>query len=67
MPSGGAPSTFFVTGAGGVLGDIGGFFAGPPDDPGRIRQIASLVDALNAEYGRAVSTLDDAVLTLTQA
>ncbi|MGP8161817.1 MAG: hypothetical protein ACLQGJ_11480 [Candidatus Dormibacteria bacterium] len=67
MPSGGAPSTFFVTGAGDVLGDIGGFFTGPPGDPGRVRQIANLVDAVDSEYSRAALALDDAVLTLTQA
>ena len=67
MPSGGAPSTFFVTGAGDVLGDIGGFCAGPPGDPGRVRQIANLVDAVDSEYSRAALALDDAVLTLTQA
>jgi uncharacterized protein YukE len=69
VPSGGDQSTFFVTGAGNmagtVAGDIGGFFTGPPGDPGRIRQIATLVDAVNSDYTRAARALDDAVLTLT--
>jgi uncharacterized protein YukE len=64
-------STFFLTGAGNVLGDVGndisGFFTGPPGDPGRIRQIADRVDALHAEFTRAALALDDAVLTLTQS
>jgi hypothetical protein len=71
VPSGGDQSTFFVTGAGNiagtVAGDIGGFFTGPPGDPGRIRQIATLVDAVNCDYTRAARALDDAVLTLTLA
>ncbi|MGA9114845.1 MAG: hypothetical protein WB802_13785, partial [Candidatus Dormiibacterota bacterium] len=67
MSSGGAQSTFLLTGAGDVLGDIGGFITGPPGDPGRIRQIAETVDALTAEYRRASLTLDDAVITLTQS
>ena len=67
MSSGGNQSTFLLTGAGDVLGDIGGFITGPPGDPGRIRQIAETVDALTAEYRRASLTLDDAVITLTQS
>ena len=67
MSSGGDQSTFLLTGAGDVLGDIGGFITGPPGDPGRIRQIAEMVDALTAEYRRASLTLDDAVITLTQS
>ena len=67
MPAGGDHSTFFVTGVDDVLGGIGGFFTGPPGDPGRIRQIANQVNALNAEFTRAALALDDAVLTLTQS
>ena len=67
MSSGGDQSTFLLTGAGNALGDIGGFLTGPSGDPGRIRQIAGMVDALIAEYQRAALALDDAVLTLTQS
>jgi hypothetical protein len=62
MPAG---STFFLTGAGDALGDIGGFFTGPPGDPQRIRHIASRVDALNAEYQGHVRVLSEAVDLLT--
>jgi hypothetical protein len=67
MSTAGDPSTFPLTGAGNVLGDIGGFTSGPPGDPGRIRQIAEMVDGLTAEYRRATLALDDAVITLTQS
>ncbi|HAW10024.1 MAG: hypothetical protein ABSC16_01700 [Candidatus Dormibacteria bacterium] len=67
MSAGGDLSTFLLTGAGNVLGDMGGFLTGPAGDPGRIRQIAEMVDALTAEYRRATLALDDAVITLTQS
>ena len=67
MPVAADPSIFLLTGARNVLGDIGGFFTGPPGDPGRIRQIAGLVDGINADYTKATLALDDAVVTLTQA
>ncbi len=67
MSSGGVQSTFLLTGAGDVLGDVGGFLSGPAGDPGRIRQIAGMVDTLAAEYRGATLALDDAVIALTQS
>ena len=55
MSPGGVQSTFLLSGAGDVLGDIGGFISGPPGDPGRIRQIAGLVDALAVTAEQDVS------------
>lgn len=63
----GSGSTFVLTGASGVLGDIGSFLTGPPGDPGRIRQIAAQVEAVNAEYQGHVAALNDAVDTLTSS
>ncbi len=67
MSSGGVQSTFLLTGAGDVLGDVGGFLSGPAGDPVRIRQIAGMVDTLAAEYRGATLALDDAVIALTQS
>ena len=63
----GSGSTFVLTGAGDVLGDIGSFLTGPPGDPVRIRQIAAQVEAVNAEYQSHVAALNDAVDTLTSS
>lgn len=45
--------------------DIVSFFEGPPGDPGRIRQIASTIDAIRSEYDGHANSLDSAVNTLT--
>jgi uncharacterized protein YukE len=42
-----------------------GQLSGPPGDPGRLRQIASEVDSINAEYHGRVCTINGAVDALT--
>ncbi|MBV8195178.1 MAG: WXG100 family type VII secretion target [Candidatus Dormibacteraeota bacterium] len=49
---------------GNILSDIGGWFSGPPGDPGRIRAIASQIDSLNNEYTGHVGAINQAVTSL---
>ncbi|MBV8527286.1 MAG: WXG100 family type VII secretion target [Candidatus Dormibacteraeota bacterium] len=51
--------------AGNVLSDIGGFFSGPPGDPGRIRQVAAQVESLRGRFDADRRALDEAVNELT--
>ncbi len=63
----GSGSTFVLTGAGDVLGDISSFLTGPSGDPARIRQVAAQVEGVNAEYQGHVAALNSAVDTLTSS
>lgn len=52
--------------AGNIGADVVGFFAGPPGDPGRIRQTASSIEALRDRYEKDRLALNDAVDELTR-
>ena len=52
--------------AGNVISDIGGWLSGPPGDPGRIRQVASLIDGLRDRFDGNHRALDEAVDELTR-
>lgn len=49
-----------------IASDVGGFFTGPPGDPGRIRQAAQRVEHLAWEYRQHAAAVTEAVDALTQ-
>ena len=49
-----------------IASDVGGFFTGPPGDPGRIRQAAQRVEHIAWEYRQHAAAINEAVDALTQ-
>lgn len=50
-----------VTDLGNVGSDLWSFLSGPPGDPGRIRQVASQIEAMGHEYEGHVTAINEAV------
>ncbi|HEX6539684.1 MAG TPA: WXG100 family type VII secretion target, partial [Candidatus Dormibacteraeota bacterium] len=53
--------------AGNVVSDIGGWFSGPPGDPGRIRQAAGQLESLGDRLDRDRRGLNEAIDELTRS
>ena len=50
--------------SGNIAADLGGVFAGPPGDPGQIRQSAQRIEHLAWEYQQHAAAINHAVDTL---